>query len=352
MSNTFEATLADILRNESTFESLDERAVEIGVLLPLLRQLGWNTDNVSEIYPQRGLSDGSKVDYDLQIDGDSRILIEVKRWGHILNDEDESQLAGYCRLAKPKLAVLTSGRSWRLYLPPNKGKATPLKRFGEIHITSTQPAKVASDFWQFLSRSGMVDFKPTLAAACELHRQSESYQKFKKTLINAWNQLASDTDMLAKFVMDFTENKGIPTSQENIVRFLESTDEPLVNEINTTASSHKKPASFTLPASPTGKNKRAFPMVGKPKGWNSLLLAICELMQKRHPDSFRQKILSMTDRFAESEHSKFSISVCDVGIYTKWGNSREIRSTCCDIVATFDYPKDSLEIKDSKGATL
>ncbi len=263
MSNTFTATLESIKSKESTFESLDERAVEIGVVLPMLRQVGWNTDNVSEIYPQRGLSDGSKVDYDLQIDGESLILIEVKRWGHILNDEDENQLAGYCRLARPKLAVLTSGRNWRLYLPPNKSKNAPLKRFGEIHITSMPSAIVESTFRQFLARNSIVDFKLALATARKLYKESESYREFKKTLTDAWNQTANDTDMLAKLVLEFTENKGIATSQQNIIRFLESLDKPLVNEIPTTVRSHKRPASFALLRSPTGK--KSGPQGNKPQ---------------------------------------------------------------------------------------
>ena len=351
MINTFATTLASIKNKESTFESLDERAVEIGVILPLLRQVGWDTENISEIYPQRGLSDGSKVDYDLQIDGESRILIEVKRWGHILNDEDEYQLAGYCRLARPKLAVLTSGRNWRLYLPPNKSTKAPLKRFGEIHIMSIPSANVESVFRQFLARNSMVDCKLTIAAAGKLYKESESYRKFKKTLADAWNQIASDTDMLAKLVLDFTENKGIAASQENITRFLESLDESLVNEIPTTVKSHKKPASFALPNSPTVKKKAVHKEI-IPKGWNNLLSAICILMQDRHADSFRQIILSMTDRFAEYKDSKFSMPVGDAGIYAKWGGSKDIRDACYEIVAKFDYPKQSLEIKDSKGAIL
>ena len=127
MTNTFETTLANIKDQESILKERDERAVEIVAVLPLLRQVGWDTDNVSEIYPQRRLQDGSKVDYDLQIVGESRIVIEVKWWGHTLDDEDEEQLAVYCRSAKPKLAVLTSGRVWQLYLPLNEDKGAPLK---------------------------------------------------------------------------------------------------------------------------------------------------------------------------------------------------------------------------------
>ena len=128
MTDTFEATLARIVSQKAIFEQRDERAVEIFVVLPLLRQVGWNTEDVLEIYPQHGLSDGSRVDYDLQIEGESRILIEVKSWGRKLNDGHEQQLARYCRLAKPSLAILTNGCNWRLYY------LTPTQREGPKRV--------------------------------------------------------------------------------------------------------------------------------------------------------------------------------------------------------------------------
>ena len=179
MTQTFETTIARIVSQKSIFDSLDERAVEIGVVLPLLRQVGWNTENVLEIYPQRRLSDGSKVDYDLQIDGESRILIEVKGWGHPLNDENEKQLEGYCRSAKPELAVLTSGRSWRLYLPPTQRVELKRKKFLDFDITTVQPTETKETFTQFLARDSMVDFRSTVAAAKKLLQEIQGREKTK-----------------------------------------------------------------------------------------------------------------------------------------------------------------------------
>ena len=350
MTNTFETTLDRIMSQQSTFESLDERAVEIGVVLPLLRRVGWNTEDVSEIYPQRGLSDGSKVDYDLQISGESRILIEVKRWAHTLNDEDEGQLAGYCRLALPSLAVLTSGRNWRMYLPPIKRKNAQLRRFCEFDITDPQSMDVASTFREFLARDRMSDVKRTIAAAVKLHKESQEYRKFKTTFTEALSELANDKKEQAKLLQVFAENKGMLTSPENIGRFIESLHGSLVNEVPT-VKSRKKPASFVLPASLRGKSRR-YHRVGSPIGWNKLLLEVCRLMQKRHPESFHKEILSVTDRFAEVKDSNFDIPVDGTGVFAKWGLAGEIREACYTIVTKFGYRRDSLEIKDSSGAIL
>lgn len=83
-----------------------------------------------------------------------------------------------------------------------------------------------------------------------------------------------------------------------------------------------------------------------------MLLEVCELMQKRHSENFRQIILSVPGWSTGSKASKFSIQVGNEEIYTKKGSSTEIRETCYEIVTKFDYPRESLVIKDSKGEEL
>ena len=350
MTNTFQDTLAAITGQASDFESGPEKAVEMFVVLPLLEQIGWNIRSLSEINPQG--ADVGKVDFDLRINGESRILIEVKRWRHDLADEDEGQLEAYCQPTRPKLAVLTSGRVWRLYLAPtaSRGQNSVLRKFEEVDITKDDPAEVVSTFRQFLARCRMIDFKPTLSAANDLYRKLQDYQEQKRLLTEAWNELASDKDGLTELVLKLAENKDISTSRDNVVRFLESHGQ-LVNEVSAGALiSQTKPASFILPNSPTGSRRKH--SVTRRNSWNNLLLQICELMQKRHPDSFRSNILSVPDRFTEDDRSKDDTPIGDTGVFAVWGGSVEIRHACYEVVTRFDYPKDSLVIKDSQGATL
>ena len=126
MTDTFAETLSRILDQKSDLESSTEKAVEMFVVLPVLTELGWNTSNLAEVFPQQTLEDKSKADFELRIDRESKILIEVKAWGNLLNS-GEKQLEGYCRLAKPKLSVLTNGLKWKFYLPP-RGKTGSLSR--------------------------------------------------------------------------------------------------------------------------------------------------------------------------------------------------------------------------------
>ena len=69
MSTDFEERLSRIRNNEPTLANREEHAVELGVILPLLSWAGWDTGDLTQIYPQRPLSTLSntgKVDFDLQ----------------------------------------------------------------------------------------------------------------------------------------------------------------------------------------------------------------------------------------------------------------------------------------------
>ena len=209
-----------------------------------------------------------------------------------------------------------------------------------------------STFSQFLARDSMVDFRLTVAVAGKLHKESRAYQNFKKNFTKAWNELADDNNELATLVLEISEKKGIPASEDNVMRFLESLDEPLMKEVPTTRKSRKLPASFALPNSPTGKRKRTHQLEKNSKGWNNVLSEVCELMHKQHAESFRENILSMTDRFGEIEDTKFSVPAGDTGIYAKWGGSGEIREACYEVVTKFGYSRDDLVIKDLRDAIL
>ncbi len=64
MTTTFEEQLAKIKAQASVLENLDDRAVELGVILPLLKQLGWDTEDLTQIYPQKRVPGAGKVDYE------------------------------------------------------------------------------------------------------------------------------------------------------------------------------------------------------------------------------------------------------------------------------------------------
>ena len=354
MPETFSDTLKRIIRHDSELSEMHEHGIETNAVVPFLRQVGWNELDFTEIYSQWPLPDGSKVDFALRVDGESKIFVEVKRWRHELNSEDEEQLAHYCRVAKSKpiLAALTSGKVWRLYLPPanTRDENSTLRKFLELDITSASPSQVEKDFRFFLDRDGMVDFRHVVDEAERRHQAEEDFKTFELKIRTALTEAPNNKKALSKLISAIAEKEGVSASQSNVTKLADSLSGSLIIDITGPKKSQKKPHRFALSKAPGGN--LGYRKVANPTGWSYFLIELCELMQRRHSDGFRQNILSLDKRFSETEDNKHKLQVGELGIYTGWLSATEYRQTCYEVVAKFGYQKEELVIRDNNGEVL
>ena len=352
MTETFEDQLSKIKSQASVLAELDERAVEVGVILPLLRQLGWDTEDVREVYPQRlvNVNTQHRVDYDLQTGGNSRVLIEVKRWRHALNDEDENQLRDYCHAAKPSLAVLTNGNHWRFYLPPlratRKNPAPEIRQFFAFDITD-EPGTVEEDFRRFLARDRLTNdgtVRRTVDSAKALFKEKHDHYVVMKDLANVWNELVADDRVLADLVKILADKHEIPANEAHVEEFLHSHSKgELVNKVTDNVKvKPPKPESFTFEA-----GQEILIVELEKKQWNYLVASVCLLMRERHPDEFRESILSISDWFSESESGfKYTRAVEPTGLWLKHCNAEDASQVTRKVVAAFGYAPESLTIQE------
>ena len=87
-----------------------------GILIdPMLRALGWNMGDSSQVYRQYPIG-GGRVDYAL-IDVDQKpvAIVEAKGLNKPLDDEHRKQVASYAKNIRRGLSVLTNGDKWELY---------------------------------------------------------------------------------------------------------------------------------------------------------------------------------------------------------------------------------------------
>ena len=345
---TFRDTLDSILSQRFLLNNLDERAVEIAVVLPLLSSIGWDTGNMAEVYPQSPVGGGGKVDYDLKVHGQSRVLVEVKSWRHPLNEGEEKQLEGYCRQAKPKLGVLTSGSRWMFYLPPTDGKDAKLRLFLDFDITSLDPLKVHENFENFLARGKFATETSTadvVREAKKLFKARQNLDAAFQRMTNAWNSLTGDPQPLLAFIEAITDPSP---DEDQVEQFLESVQSPLVNQaiISPPAPAQPaKPYSFTF----QGESE-----ILVKSHWSRLLVELCLLVHKDHPDDFGKILLEMPDWFTESapQSGNWPKRIGDTGIYAHYGAGNDIRDRCQVILGKFGYPSSALTIKLNSGEVV
>lgn len=344
MTTTFEEQLAKIKAQASVLENLDERAVELGVILPLLKQLGWDTEDLKQIYPQKPVPGAGKVDYDLRVGDESRVFIEVKRWGHSLNDEDEAQLRDYCLAGKPNLATLTNDREWQLYLPQLRHRPKGLGKFLDLDIIK-EPEEAEQNLQRFLSRD-MIRTKSavgkTVKDAGVLLGERQSHAAVMNGLAEAWNELTTDKGVLARFVESLAKDRDIEPNKEQVEQFIRE-NETLVSLVSKPPKPKPlRPTSFSLQV-----NGEALKKPVQPKQWNVLLLEVCLLMQSRHPGDFEKKILEIPEVFSNSAGTLgWEGQVGDTGIYFRKGGAGYVKEVCYEVVSKFGYPRESLTIEE------
>ena len=206
------------IREATNFDTLDESATKEGVVLRLLSAAGWDTFDVSQVVPEYTVGN-RRVDYALSPGTANAVFIEVKRPGENL-ERHQQQLLEYCFQEGVKLAVLTNGKMWWLYLPLQAG-SWEQRRFLTIDLAAQEPDVVEHSFLEFLSPNKVVSGQAVRAAEALV----ESRRRAKVTgegMIAAWQQLVERPDeLLVDLIAEATERIcGFLPEPELVERFL------------------------------------------------------------------------------------------------------------------------------------
>ena len=359
VEKTFGATFSKI--KDYDLANLGEEAIKQGVILPLLNQAGWATEDITEVCPEFPVAanSGDKVDYSLRIGGTNQVFVEAKagRKSDLL--KEETQVTKYCCAAKPSLAVLTNGSQWRLYLPPQhpRSKAPSLRLFLEFDVTddSLDPGKFEKDFKRFLARdkvSTPQSVKQTIDDARMLFKEKQNKAAFDKAIDTAIDKATSEklAEMVALWV---EENTGHRPTVEQVKQRLDSQGVKItrdISQLKATKGSRvvkvvTKPASFTFQVEGEKPVTKRLPK----SAWSQLLVGVCELMRERHSDTFG-RILEIQGFAKSDDGMKSPIPIFRVGLYFPYpGGATGYRQVCAEVLAKFGYPRNCLTVRVKGG---
>ena len=196
----------------------DESATKQSVVLRMLGLCGWNLFDLSQVAPE--FTVGSRcVDYALMPGSANVVFIEVKRLGENLANHQQ-QLPEYCFQEGVRLAVLTNGQTWWLYLPLEPGSWAE-RRFLTIDLASLDPAIVEQGLMEYLSRENVGNGR-AVSEAEDLVRSRQRAEIVDRTIVEAWNQIVATPDeLLVDLVSEVTERIcGIAPGRELVEQFL------------------------------------------------------------------------------------------------------------------------------------
>ena len=205
MSETVREAIERIKHINPVLNTLLEESVKQSIILPVLAALGWDRDNSQEVRPAP--VSHRTVDYQLRVGSNDLVFIEVKGGNEELGSpQHQNQLLEYCREDDSvKIAVLTNGREWRLYIPVKKGRNNESWEmegvFCTVDIESDRPRVVEDLLKRFLSRA-KVGTGSAVAAAKDYRGRRESEEIRIGAVREAWNRIVTHPNEAILAVID------------------------------------------------------------------------------------------------------------------------------------------------------
>ena len=139
-------------------QDIGEQNTKAGLITPLIRALGWDTEDLREVHLEFKPKAADKpVDYALLLNGQPRMFVEAKSLEQNLDDRRwANQIMGYAAVAGVRWVVLTNGDEYRLY---NAHASVPVeeKLFRKIFVS--QEGTVALETLSLLSKESVAELE-------------------------------------------------------------------------------------------------------------------------------------------------------------------------------------------------
>ena len=170
---------------------LTEESIKIALVLPLIKALGYDYHNPSEVAAEFATPEGTnaRVDYAIMQDDKPIILIECKALGKSLSGAAHSQLEGYFNNTAAAIGVLTDGIVYKFFTDINDTDKMDQLPFLQVNIRDIRKAhqSVVAELQRFAK--GKFDPKETKAAVKTAAMEAKVIRGVKANLEGIFDNL-------------------------------------------------------------------------------------------------------------------------------------------------------------------
>ncbi len=185
---SFEEHIRDIQRRLKGGDYDNEQSISQGVVLRLLREMGWPTDDTQLVVPEFPVK-GGRVDFALCVKSKKPIIfIEVKQLGNTLGADE--QLFNYAYKLGVPFAIITDGREWHFYLPAEAGSYDE-RRVYVLDLIERDVDESAYRLQRYLSFQ-QVERMRALEHAREDYKAVYKERETKENIPIAWEKLLEE----------------------------------------------------------------------------------------------------------------------------------------------------------------
>lgn len=198
----------------------NEAAVSLGIVIPILRALGWDDTDPVQIIPEYA-SGGRRVDFALFGPAKSPVFfIEVKGVGR--SDEGDKQLFEYAFHEGIPLCLLTDGNGWSFYLPGGQGSYDE-RRVYRLQLNERPAAECVRILHRYLAHA-RVRSGEAFEDALRDYRDNSARREATRSIPEAWRQLVAEPeDLLVDLLSEQTETvSGYRPTSAKVTKFLRS----------------------------------------------------------------------------------------------------------------------------------
>ena len=209
----------DNIRNElERRQFTSETAVRLGIIDPLLKELGWPTSKTQVVFPEYPV-DGGKVDYALcHPPAMPRIFIEAKQVGKL--DGAERQLFEYAVHQGVRVAILTDGQKWVFFYPPGEGTYEE-RKVVELDLLIGDREENAYRLNRYLSYES-VQIGDAFVAIEQDYRNFSRQRELAQRLPEVWRKFLEEKNqvLLQLLIEDMKKVCRYTPTEEEVLAFL------------------------------------------------------------------------------------------------------------------------------------
>ena len=225
---SLDTTLTDSIARLRQGRFQNEQAVSQGIVLPILRELGWDIFDTTLVWPEYQTGEG-RADFALcHPPSKPAEFIEVKPPGKA--EDGVRQALEYAFHTGVPFIVLTDGRTWSFYLPAEQGSYED-RRVYKLDLFERPPAEAAETLTRYLARA-RVESGEALETARKEYRSRNRRSQARAAIPEAWRELVQKGDeLLVELLASAVESKaGVRADVDDVAEFLAALGKPIIVE--------------------------------------------------------------------------------------------------------------------------
>ena len=299
------------MQSDEQFKNFDEAAIKQAIVLKTLSLLEWDIFSLDEVQPEYMLKEG-KVDFALKDKESPRVFISVKK--DLSNFKKQIEmLLDWSAQCNVKIAVLTNGLSWWLFLPLLEGSIDD-KRFCTIDTQEEKIEILTQKFSDFLLKENIFSNSSTKLAE-DIYNNRKQMILINEHLPKAWQKILNEPDKwLVDVISEVTKDLcGYKPDRERVKEFIISEVKIRAERYGFSERSSIKKISDKDEKDYKGMKARSFKFQDEEhsvKSWEEIPWKICDIIAKKHKDTFDTVLfISLKDRYFFSR-DEFEFLIC------------------------------------------